>query len=74
LLARGEALEVIKNHGLRSYLKGGRSNAEALHVHAIESLVEVRSPEIIVITVKNYDLDPVAHDLRAQARAPSLDK
>ena len=38
----------------------------ALPVHAIESLAEIVSPEVIVITVKSYDLDDVAHDLRAQ--------
>jgi 2-dehydropantoate 2-reductase len=68
LLARGEALEVIKNRGLTSYLKDGRSAAAALPVHVIASLAEVESPEVIVITVKNYDLDAVTQDLRAQLR------
>jgi len=66
LLARGEALEVIKNHGLKSYSRGGRSTAAALPVHAIGSLAEIASPDVIIITVKNYDLDAVSRDLRAQ--------
>ena len=57
LLARGETLEVIKNRGLKSYLKGERSAATALPVHAIASLSEIELPDIIVVTVKNYDLE-----------------
>jgi 2-dehydropantoate 2-reductase len=66
LLARGETLEVIKNWGLKSYLKGGRLTATALPVHAVGSLAEIELPDVIVITVKNYDLDPTCHDLKAQ--------
>lgn len=66
LLGRGETLEVIKSHGLKSYVKGERPTAAALPIHAIGSLAEIVSPEVIVITVKNYDLDAIAHDLRAQ--------
>ncbi|MGB8780389.1 MAG: 2-dehydropantoate 2-reductase N-terminal domain-containing protein [Candidatus Bathyarchaeia archaeon] len=65
LLARGETLEVIKNRGLKSYLKGGRLTAAALPVHGIGSLVEIALPDVIVITVKNYDLDTTSHGLRA---------
>jgi 2-dehydropantoate 2-reductase len=65
LLARGEALEVIKNLGLKSYLKGGRSTAAAFPVHAVGSLAETALPDVIVITVKNYDLDTTSRDLRA---------
>ena len=68
LLARGETLEVIKTRGLKSYLKGGRSSAAALPVHVIGSLAEIESPKVIIITVKNYDLDAVVRDLRAQLR------
>jgi 2-dehydropantoate 2-reductase len=66
LLARGKSLEVIKSRGLKSYLKGERSTAVAFPVKAVESLAEIVSPEIIVITVKNYDLESLAHDLRTQ--------
>jgi len=66
LLARGESLEVIKKRGLKLYMKGERSTVAAFPVHVIESLAEIASPEIIVITVKNYDLETVANDLKAQ--------
>lgn len=64
LLARGETLEVLKNRGLKSYLKGGRFTAAPLPVHAVGSLAEIPPPDIIVITVKNYDLDATSRDLR----------
>jgi 2-dehydropantoate 2-reductase len=66
LLARGESLEVIKSRGLRSYLKGGRSTAPALPIRAIGSLREIRVPDIIIITVKNYDLETTSRELKAQ--------
>jgi len=66
LLARGESLQVIKSRGLKSYLKGERSAATAFPVRAVESLAEIESPAIIVITVKNYDVETLAHDLRTQ--------
>lgn len=65
LLARGETLEVIKNHGLKSYLKGQRATAKALSIHAIGSLDETAPPDIIAITVKNYDLETTCQDLKA---------
>jgi len=66
LLARGETLEVLKNRGLRSYLKGERLTATALPVHAVESLTETALPDVVVITVKNYDLETTCQELRAQ--------
>jgi ketopantoate reductase len=66
LIARGETLEALKNRGLKFYLKGERSTAAALPVHAIGSLAEIALPDVIVITVKSYDLDTISHDLRAQ--------
>jgi len=66
LLARGETLEVIRNRGLKSYVKGERSSAKALPVHAVGSLAEIALPEIIAITVKSYDLDAISRDLRTQ--------
>jgi len=66
LLARGETLDVVKNSGLKSYVKGERFTTAALPVHAIGSLAEIALPYIIVITVKSYDLDATSRDLRAQ--------
>jgi 2-dehydropantoate 2-reductase len=66
LLARGESLQVIKESGLRSYQKGERSRARAIAVHAIGSLSELEPPDVLVIAVKNFDLEATARDLRGQ--------
>ena len=66
LLARGATLDAVRNRGLRSYVKGGRSTAMALPVQAIGSLAEIEVPDVLVIAVKNYDLDVTSHDLRTQ--------
>jgi 2-dehydropantoate 2-reductase len=66
LLARGESAEVIKNQGLKFYLKGEEANAAPVPVKVVESLGEVSTPDIIVIAVKNYDLEATAATLRMQ--------
>ena len=66
LLARGESAEVIKNQGLRFYLKGEEAYAAPIPVKVVESLDEVSTPDIIVIAVKNYDLEATAAMLRMQ--------
>jgi len=68
LLARGESAEVIKNQGLKFYLKGEEANATPVPIKVVESLDEVSTPDIIVIAVKNYDLEATAETLRTQLR------
>ena len=66
LLARGESAEVIKNQGLKFYLKGEEAYAAPIRVQVVESLAEVSTPDIILIAVKNYDLEATAATLRTQ--------
>jgi 2-dehydropantoate 2-reductase len=66
LLARGETAQVIKNQGLKFYLKGKEANATPISVKIIESLDEISPPDIIVLAVKNYDLEATAATLREQ--------
>lgn len=66
VLARGETLETLKNRGLKTYLKDERSAAVPIHVRAVGSLAEIVSPDVVVISVKNYDLDSAAQELREQ--------
>jgi 2-dehydropantoate 2-reductase len=66
LLARGESAEAIKNEGLKFYLKGEEANAAPIGVKVVESLSDVSNPDIIVIAVKNYDLEATAATLRMQ--------
>ena len=66
LLARGESVDAIRRHGLRLYKIGQEATTAPIPVKVIESLDEIPPPDIIIITVKNYDLDRTAQTLRQQ--------
>jgi len=66
LLARGESAAAIRNQGLKFYLKGEEAKAVPISVKVIESLSEISLPDIIIVAVKNYDLDATARMLREQ--------
>ncbi|MFW9824103.1 MAG: ketopantoate reductase family protein [Candidatus Thorarchaeota archaeon] len=62
LLARGENAKALKSNGL--ILKNVvNDNIEIIKVNVIEDLNEVPKIDIIVVTVKNYDLEGVAKDI-----------
>ncbi|MFW9895746.1 MAG: ketopantoate reductase family protein [Candidatus Thorarchaeota archaeon] len=62
LLARGDNAKALKNNGL--ILKNVVSdNVEIIQVNVIEDLTEIPKIDIIVITVKNYDLEGVVKDI-----------
>jgi 2-dehydropantoate 2-reductase len=63
LLARGESVNAIRSHGLRLYQIGQEATTAPIPVKVIESLDEVPPPDIIIITVKNYDLEKTAQTL-----------
>jgi 2-dehydropantoate 2-reductase len=66
LLARGESVAAIRNYGLRLYQMGQEVTTAPIPVKVIESLDEISTPDIVIITVKNYDLDQTAQTLRNQ--------
>jgi len=66
LLARGESVAAIRKHGLRLYQIGKEDTTVPMPVKVIESLDEIPPPDIIIIAVKNYDLDRTAQTLRHQ--------
>ncbi|MFB3888348.1 MAG: ketopantoate reductase family protein [Candidatus Bathyarchaeia archaeon] len=66
LLARGESVSVIRSSGLRAYQKGHESKNSPMPLKVIESLDEAPPPDVMVITVKNYDLDRTAQTLKSQ--------
>ena len=62
LLARGENAKVLKENGL--ILKEiVNDNIETIKVNIIEDLNEIPQIDVVVITVKNYDLEEVANDI-----------
>ncbi len=66
LLARGESVVAIRSHGLRLTRVGEEAKSVAVPAKVIESLEEIPPPDVIIITVKNYDLDQTAQALRRQ--------
>jgi 2-dehydropantoate 2-reductase len=62
LLARGDNARALKNNGL--ILKNiVNDNIETVKVNIIEDLNEIPNIDVVVITVKNYDLEEVAKDI-----------
>jgi 2-dehydropantoate 2-reductase len=62
LLARGENAKVMKSKGVILY-ENDPSNSKTIPVNIIEDLRELKSIDLIIIAVKNYDLESVAKDI-----------
>ena len=65
LLARGNSVTEIRSHGIQLH-QTDQKTVPSIRVNVIESLEEIPSPDIVVITVKNYDLEVTARTLRRQ--------
>jgi 2-dehydropantoate 2-reductase len=66
LLARGESLSVIRKNGLHLYQLGQEATTAPIPIRVVEAIDEISPPDVIVLTVKNYDLDQTAQMLRRQ--------
>ena len=66
LLARGENAGIIKKQGLKFYLKDEEANVLPVPVKIIETINEIPPPDIIVISLKNCDLEAMVTTLRKQ--------
>ncbi len=62
LLARGENAQAIKSKGLIMY-QNSIDNKQVINVNVIEDLNEKLNAAIVIISVKNYDLEEVAKDI-----------
>lgn len=67
LLARGENAKALKTNGLILY-EGENDDPKPITVKVIEKLNELNDIDVIVITVKNYDLEEVAKDISKKLR------
>lgn len=65
LLARGKNFQAIKQNGLTMY-QNSIDNKEIIKVNVIEDLEERPKADIILLTVKNYDLEEVAEDIHSK--------
>ncbi len=62
-LARGENAKVLKNIGLTLYEKKLKDR-KIIPIKVIEDLNEISNIDLIIITVKNYNLEEVAIDIK----------
>ena len=65
LLARGQNAQAIKSGGLIMY-QGSLDNRQVIKVNVIEDLSERPDAKLVIITVKNYNLEEVAKDIRTK--------
>ncbi len=62
LLTRGENAQAMKKNGLK-LIKNRQEMPEIIKVNVIEDISEIPSVDLILICVKNYDLEGVAKDI-----------
>jgi 2-dehydropantoate 2-reductase len=62
VLARGENAEVMKSKGLTLYERD-KAKSKTIPIKIITNINNLKQVDIIVITVKNYDLEEVANDI-----------
>jgi 2-dehydropantoate 2-reductase len=63
MLARGQNASAIKSKGLLVYQGGRKNESEPVKVEVILDLNEMPAPDIIILAVKNYDLETAAKDI-----------
>jgi 2-dehydropantoate 2-reductase len=68
LLARGDHARTMKEKGLVFYLAD--EEKRTLHIDVIEDLSERPSADVVILAVKNYDLENAAADIRSKAGDP----
>ncbi len=66
LLARGGSYEIIKKNGIRTYAREDGGRSKSIGVDVIRSISNTCPPEIVMIAVKNYDLESTCREIRSQ--------
>ncbi|MCP4670932.1 MAG: hypothetical protein GY857_06470, partial [Desulfobacula sp.] len=56
----GEVADKLGKNGITHYLGDEKHNTENVKVKVIRDLLEIPTPDIIVVSVKNYSLDAVS--------------
>ena len=65
LVARGEHAEIMKQRGLTLYCATSKQ-PETIHVNLIDDLSEASSVKVLILTVKNYDVEEAAENISAK--------
>lgn len=63
---RAESAKLLREQGLRFYLRGEKEGSRAMPVNAVSDLAEKSSADVVVLAVKNYDLEAAARDIQAK--------
>jgi 2-dehydropantoate 2-reductase len=67
-VARPETARLLNEQGLRLYAHGRKAEERTVRVAAVSDVSEAPRPDMVVLAVKNYDLDAAARDLRAKVQ------
>ncbi len=67
VLARGRNASAIKSGGLLIYPAGRKEKSRPVAVKVITILGEMPDPDMIILAVKNYDLETAARDIQRQS-------
>ena len=73
VLARGENASAIKSNGLLIYRIRHKEESRPVAVKVITQMDEMPVPDIIILSVKNYDLEDAAQDIRQHITTKPLD-
>jgi 2-dehydropantoate 2-reductase len=65
---RPEGVKALREQGLRTYLLGRKEASRAMQVKAVADVSETTEADIVVLAVKNYDLEAAARDIQAKMK------
>ena len=65
LIARGEHAKIMDEHGL-TLLETNKKTPEKVAVRLIQDLTEASNAKLVILTVKNYDLEKAARDISSK--------
>jgi len=72
LIDQGEVAKNLREKGLTLYPQGKIDNKKQTPVKVVDSLSDVKDPELIVIAVKNYSLEMVAKSVSAEVKGDPI--
>jgi len=72
LLSRGDHAAAMKKNGLAVSLKGQKGPSETVAVPVITDLAERPDADIVILAVKNYDLESAAADIKKKLKREPL--
>ena len=68
LIDQGALAKTLKEKGITLYAQGGENNKKKIPVKVVNRLSDVDKPDLIVIAVKNYNLEAVAKSVAAEMK------